>query len=164
MSDLTSLLGSALAVATLESAGNREVVGLQPWQWQHGEHSLADEVMAESESVLARGGQEVAACGLVDGIAQLMARELAECLEERDVEVSSDHRSGNQHPLGGFAQSLQPAPDDAAHGVGELEILFREAGLDASVPAKHRLRVGDIEVRVLDEKRVALGRGLDADE
>src|SRR5260370_9475947 len=108
--------------------------------------------MAESEPVLARGGQESAACRVVDSVAQLMPGQLAECFEERDVEVSPDHRGGNQHPLGGFAQPLQPAPDDAANGVADLEILFREAALDTSVAAEHRLLVGDIKVRVLDEE------------
>src|SRR4029077_20212079 len=99
----TGFLGCAFAVATLEGAGDREMVCLQARQRQHREHSLAYEVVAEPESILAGGGQEVTACSFVDRVAELMARQLAEGFEQPDVEVSADDRGGNQHPLGGRA-------------------------------------------------------------
>jgi len=60
-------------------------------------------------AVRAGAGQEVASGRLIEGVAELMARELAERLEQRDVEVATDDGGRDQHPLSGLAQSLEPA-------------------------------------------------------
>ncbi len=71
--DLGRPLVRALAVATLQRIRDGKVVRLQARQRQRREHSLADEVVAESESIGPRGPQEMASGRFVDRIAQLVA-------------------------------------------------------------------------------------------
>ncbi len=125
---------------------HRQVVGLQTRQGQGGEHPLAHEVVAESESIRPRGPQEMAPGGFVDRIAQLVTRQLSEGLEQRDVEIATYDRRRDQHPLRRLAEPLEPPPDDAAHAVGQLQVLFGKARLHAPTAAEHRFRLRDVQV------------------
>ena len=163
VADLRGVLVGELAVHTLEGVRHREVVGLQARKRQRRERPLPYQVVREAIRLLARGRQEVAARGLVERVAQLMAGELAECLEQRDVEIAADDPGRHQHALCRLAQPLDPAPDEPAHALRQLEVLFGVAGLRARA-AEHALRLRHVEEGVLDEQRVAFGGRLDAEQ
>src|SRR5207245_7925844 len=100
----------------------------------------------------------------VQGVPELVARELAERLEQRDVEVAPDDARGYEHALGRLAEALDAPADQAAHALGKLEVLFGEARLATCRAAEHALRLREIAQGVLDKKWVAFGCGLNADE
>ena len=93
-----------------------------------------------------------------------MARELAERLEQRDVEIASDHPGRHEHALRRLAQSLDAPSDEPAHALRKLEVFFREAGLLACSAFEHALRLRHVEEGVLDKKRIAFAGGLDAEQ
>ena len=164
MPDLACPLGRALAVDAFERVCHSQVIGLQSWQRKHRQHSLPHEVVSEAVLVRSRGDKKAAARGLLERISKLMPRKLAECLEQRNVEIAPHHGRRDEHPLRRLAQSLEPAADEAAHALGELEVLFREARLHACRAAEHGFRLRHVKGGLLDEKRVALRRRLDAHE
>src|ERR1700682_2478453 len=164
MTDLTSSLVCALAIDALEGVGHCKVVRLQARQRHCPKHSLSNEVVSETVFVRTGCGQEAAARGLFERVTELVTRELTERLEQCDIEITPDYRRCNEHSLRGFAQSLDPASDQAAHALGELEVFFGEAGLTSRGPAKHAFGFRHVQGRVLDEKRVAISRCLNAHE
>src|SRR5438309_10456863 len=99
--------------------------------------------------------------GFVQRIAQLVTRELTEGLQQRDVEISPDHRGRDEHPLRRLAQALDAATDEAAHALRQLEVFFGVARLRMSA-LQHAFRLRLVAEGVLDEARVSLGGGLDA--
>ncbi len=100
---------------------------------------------------------------LVERVAQLVAGQLAERLEQGDIEIAADHSGGDEHALRRLAEALDPAADQTPHALCELEVFLGEARLHPRAAAEHGLRLSHIEEGLLDEERVALGGGLDAD-
>ena len=73
-----------------------------------------------------------------------------------------DDTGRDEHPLRGLAQALDSPADESAHALRELEVLLGVARLRPRRAAQHGLGLGEIVERLLDEERVAFGRGLDA--
>src|SRR2546429_3241481 len=89
-----------------------------------------------------------------------MARELAERLEQRDVEIAPDDSGRHEHALRRLAQSLNAPSDEPTHALRKLEVFFREAGLLACSAFEHALRLRHVEEREVDKKRIAFTGGI----
>ena len=145
VADLRRVVVGRLAVNALEGVGDGEVIGLQPGQRQGRQNPLADDVMRESIGLPRGRDEEMSASRLLEGVSQLVSRQLAEGLEQRHVEVTADDRRRDQHALGRLAQAVDPAADQAPHALRELEVFLGVAGVGAAGAAEHALGLGDIE-------------------
>ena len=145
--DLGGVVLGRLAVNALEGVGDCEVVGLQPRQRHCRQHALADEVVREAIALGAGPGQQPGLGRLFKRLTHLAARQLAEGLEQRDVEVAPDHRGSGEHAVRRLAEPLEAAADEAAHALRELEIFLRVARVRSRAHAtEEALGLGHVEV------------------
>ena len=145
--DLGRVFLGRLAVNTLQRVPDGQVVGLQPRQGHSCQHALADQVVREPVALVSRPGQKPCLGGLLERLAQLAARQLAEGLEQRDIEVAPDHRCRCEHPVRGLAEALEAPADEPAHALRKLQVLLRVTRLRSGTHAtEEALGLRHIEV------------------
>ena len=70
---------------------------------------------------------------------------------------AADHRAGGEHLLRFWAEPLEPAPDDEAHALRDVELVDLDVGAEARRLVEDLALLDQVPEHLLDEERVALG-------
>jgi hypothetical protein len=138
---------------------------MAPWDGRGvGQQGLADQLVGEGVAgrlVLGRHDQP-RPLGLVEGVEHVAAGLAGHPLDQVELEHPAPHGGRDQRPLGGLGQPGQPLADDHADAGGHLQVLELQISAELALAVEEHPRLGQVEVDLLGEERVALALGVDA--
>ena len=152
-----------VGVDRLERGGDGEVEPAPADGRGVGQQGLADQLMREGVAGRpALGGRDQPGpLGLVEGVEQVAAGLAGHPLDQVELEHPAPHGGREQRPPGGLGQPGQPLTDHHADTGGELEVLDAEVVAEPALVVEEHARLGQVEVDLLGEERVALALGVD---
>ena len=148
----------------LERGGDGEVEPAPADGRGVGQQGLADQLVGEGVAGRPALGwrDQPGPLGLVEGVEQVAAGLTGHPLDQVELEHPAPHGGREQRPLGGLGQPGQPLPDNHADTGGDLEVLDAEVAPEPALVVEEHARLGQVEVDLLGEERVALALGVDA--
>jgi hypothetical protein len=153
-----------VGVEGLEGAGDSHVQAAPADGRGVGEQGLADQLVGEGVAgrLVPGGRDQPGPLGLVEGVEQVAARVAGHPLDQVRLEHPAPDGGRDQRPPGGLGQPGQPLPDDHADTRGDVEVLDAQVAPEPALVVEEHPRLGQVQVALLGEERVALAVGVDA--
>jgi hypothetical protein len=148
-----------LGVKLFEGVSDTAVQALSTHERHPTEKSLTDLFVGKGEARLPAlpGHQESGALSLVQGVEQIFLCVLGKCGQELERERPPNAGCGGQDALGGFANSVDAAPENQSNRLRHLDF----ANLDLWKPFAGRIRqamlLGEMPVDLLHEEGYPFG-------